>query len=1409
MASPGGHEPATLDLYDLIESADLGPEGGPEEDPALLDAARRAEARERRRAARAELAELWRMVAAGESDEAGGADDDEGEEEEEDPENPGGPGASAPSEAPEDAAAGGAWAAARALAAAAEAAAAEAEAAAAEAAVVAAALEAAARTPPPAPNAEEVDAGPEAEAEAEAEARPKPEPGTDDSGAADSGADAKDAGVGDDTGAAAAAADTGFRDSGAGDSGTDAEGSPGAGGRPAGPARGSSQGQGPAPSPRRPRGRATGARAGYAAAPRDGPPPLEGPLLTPSGEAWPGSAPPPPGRVRFGGAGDTREGLWDCPEIREAAARYAAAAGPAAVFVPEMGDAGKQYAALVDLVYARRDAMAWLQSAKLAGPDLQLARLLQRRVQGCRGHSSFITGSVTAPLPPVGDAMAAQNALWALPHVAACVAMSRRYDCDQKLFLLQSLRRAYAPMAYPEAGAGGAGARAALAELRAVLAGRAAPAPLPPAPGPAAARERLRELADRCAAACREALEAARCAAGASGSGASELPVLSAAAGRGLPAAACAPDALAAHPERVLRAAELLGAARDAVERARLSGAAPAALRAEAAAALEAAALAARTVAPLARYSTRGAAARAPAWTLARALFSPPAEVPARLAAALAALEAGAPGAAARVEVEDMRAGAPRADLEEDGEDEDGGDGGDEEAGASETSEGEEEEREEEDEEEAAAAGASDGDGDGDGDSETSEGEEEEREEEDEEEAAAAGASDGDGDGDGEARGSPGAGPPGPSPSLSPGPSPGRSPAAAVEVLGPEELGGPGDGAEEEEEEEEEEERDEGAAGPAARARAGAARPLPAAGGSPSGAGLEARRDGPPRRKRKSAGARGPAPAKSRRAAGSPARREPPLPARVLGPMPPGGPAADGGFRRVPPGEYYTPAPSAAALAAYCRPEVAARLADHPLFPEPWRPALAFDPEALAEIAARRRAGPAGALAASAPLRRRVAWMSQIADPEDVRVVVLYDPLPGEALAAPPGEDERRRPEWPPARGGLSHLLAALGNRLLPSADSHAWAGSWTGAPDVSALGAQGVLLLATRDLAFRGAVEYLCLRLAAARRRLIVIDAVDPANWPRDGPAVGQAHVYLRAAVLPAAQCAARWPERRALARAVLASRRVFGPGAFARAEAAYARLYPGAPPLRLCRGANVRYTVATRLGPRTAVPVPPREYRQRVLPRLDGRKDMAAQSAALGLGEPDFAEGEAASHRAANRWGLGAPLRPVYLACGRRALELAPDELPAAAVAFCAAALLEPHAEAPPLVLEAGAAPAAAAAAAPGVAWDADQGPRETLVQARRGGVPERVPPPATGAPPAWAPAQSPPGTDSGFPGPATAASAGGPRRARPRPRPRRGPARVEVLSSSASSASSSSSASSDDEPGSPWSGASPPRR
>lgn len=183
--------------------------------------------------------------------------------------------------------------------------------------------------------------------------------------------------------------------------------------------------------------------------------PAQGPMWTPSGDPWPGSDPPPKGRVRYGGTGDSREGLWDDPEIRHAAARYAASDEPMPVFVPEMGDSAKQYDALVKLIFESRDAMAWLQNSKLTGSDQSLSQFCQKYVHAPRGHGSFITGSVANSLPHIGDAMAAANPLWGLPHATASVAMSRRYDRTQKLFILQSLRRAYQEIAYPKQMSGG------------------------------------------------------------------------------------------------------------------------------------------------------------------------------------------------------------------------------------------------------------------------------------------------------------------------------------------------------------------------------------------------------------------------------------------------------------------------------------------------------------------------------------------------------------------------------------------------------------------------------------------------------------------------------------------------------------------------------------------------------------------------------------------------------------------------------------------------------------------------------------------------------------------------------------------------------------------------------------------
>ncbi|RXF20168.1 hypothetical protein EG859_15225, partial [Enterococcus faecalis] len=160
----------------------------------------------------------------------------------------------------------------------------------------------------------------------------------------------------------------------------------------------------------------------------------------------------------------------------------------------------KQHEALVRLIYsgAAGEAMSWLQNPRMQAPDQRFNQFCQRRVHAPHGHGSFITGSVTPPLPHIGDAMAAQDPLWALPHAVSAVAMSRRYDRTQKTFILQSLRRAYADMAYPgraaDPRAGEATVEALCARVRAAFAA-AQPGRVP------------RELADACVLACRGVLE--------------------------------------------------------------------------------------------------------------------------------------------------------------------------------------------------------------------------------------------------------------------------------------------------------------------------------------------------------------------------------------------------------------------------------------------------------------------------------------------------------------------------------------------------------------------------------------------------------------------------------------------------------------------------------------------------------------------------------------------------------------------------------------------------------------------------------------------------------------------------------------------------------------------------------------
>nr|WOD55084.1 transcriptional regulator ICP4 [Equid alphaherpesvirus 4] len=1001
------------------------------------------------------------------------------------------------------------------------------------------------------------------------------------------------------------------------------------------------------------------------------------PLLTPSGDPWPGSDAPPPGRVRYGGTGDSRDGLWDDPEIVLAASRYAEAQTAVPVFVPEMGDSTKQYNALVRMVFENREAMSWLQNSKLGGADQNLAQFCQKFIHAPRGHGSFITGSVANPLPHIGDAMAAGNALWALPHAAASVAMSRRYDRTQKSFILQSLRRAYADMAYPrdDAGRQDSHSAAGVTASYPAQAQAASQQPDPPAtsarvreeytrvcaalgprrktaaagPGtrtPKPTAFRLRELGDVCVLACQAVFEALLRLRG----GASAVPGLDPSE---IPSPACPPEALCSNPAGLETAACALYELRDLVERARLLGDSDPIHRLgpdELRLAVRAVLVVARTVAPLVRYNAEGARARASAWTITQAVFSIPSLAGGMLGEAVGLLAPPRSQSSSSV----------------------GGDVGQQQSLSS--SEGSQTSRI------PALWPTVPG----------------------KPLVVPATSHSQSSSPQHQSSGGPTTCSRATQTQARPSGQKARSPPAASQAILGQEMpvssqggGGPVPYAS----------PNDRPVNGRPRGKSGKRRsePLePAAGelpGSRGGYDPVAPVESPPAPKRR-VGTQAP---------------------RALGPMPPEGPHRRGGFRRVPHGDCHTPPPGDSARAAYCPPELVAELIDHPLFPEAWRPALTFDPQALATIAARCNGPPAregarfGELAASGPLRRRAAWMNQIPDPEDVKVVVLYSPLPDEDLlgglpTTRPG-GSRREPLWSDIKGGLSALLAALGNRVLTKR-SHAWAGNWTGPPDVSALNAQGVLLLSTGDLAFTGCIEYLCLRLGSARRKLLVLDAVSLEDWPQDGPAISQYHIYMRATLTPRVACAVRWPRERHLSRAVLTSSTLFGPGLFARAEAAFARLYPNSEPLKLCRAANVAYTVDTRAGERTRVPLPPREYRQRVLPDYDGCKDMRAQAEGLGFHDPDFEEGAAQSHRAANRWGLGAWLRPVYLACGRRgagAVEPAELLIPELLSEFCRVALLEPDAEAEPLVMPITEAPRRRA---PRVEWEPGFGQRSTSV-------------------------------------------------------------------------------------------------
>lgn len=978
-------------------------------------------------------------------------------------------------------------------------------------------------------------------------------------------------------------------------------------------------------------------------------PTMNGPLLMTNGDPWPGSEPPPPGKVRYGGTGDYRQGLWDEPEIRYARERYAESRGPVAVFVGEMGDSSKQYDALVKALYSNSfDAMGWIQCNKITGEDLLLEQVCQKQcnLRGGTGSGSFITGSVARPLPHIGDAMAAGNALWGLPHVAAAVAMSRRYDKVQKQFLQMSLRRAYAYMLFPAKAVDASASltddissiyrrmnavrrsmREATEGLQTVTVrgdSQIEPQNTPQSTDHLATEQSAadpdfcdpehasdystEELADACVLACNAVIEVLLECFGGAGNipGISSLEL----------DAACPSAQLHRHHVQLLSWIKDLKLLPICINAMRLRGELSSSQGIESCVmALRAVGTVISTVRPFVNFSVDRARRRYSAWNLTEALFSAPsgngsAKINgAKLSWVLSHLtpkdKQTSPlvwPIASKTIDKYMTSGS--------GIQQDGGS-----------------KRKDQTRSVACQTNCHKQD----------------------RERKIDGAN--------------------------------RVNKQCQQIPGSERANGKG----------EQPRRF------ASKRKSMPVQALPRDGIDNGADDVH----GPPQSKRHSVPSNGSgayaqtddtAPKDRDRPDGLPKHQniqnskkdnQTELPwtlpsVKALGPMPQGGPHPRGGYRRVPTGITHTPLPTESARSTYCQPDIVAELLDDPMFPPNWKPALMFDPEALARVAARRGGSHVegrlyGPLRVTDPLRKQCAWMNQIPDPEDVKVVIMYCPLVGEELSAAPVAS--CMPMWSDEKGGLSFLLAALCDRLC-SYGSHAWAGNWTGVPDISALNSRGVLLLSVRDLGFAGAVEYLCLRLGSAHKRLIFLDTIDTVDWPADGPAISSYHSYIKATITPQAHGAHRWPDCEAMSRVVMTSRGIVGPGVFARVEAAFAQLYPNEPPLQLMRGDNVKYVVETKAGRTTRVPMTPREYRGLVLPQYD-RKDMAFQADGLSISGPDFLEGAAYNHRAANRWGLGAPLRPLYLTESRKHPFETPDDIPEVVRSYCAAALLEPQME------------------------------------------------------------------------------------------------------------------------------------
>nr|QEY02210.1 ICP4 [Gallid alphaherpesvirus 3]QEY02211.1 ICP4 [Gallid alphaherpesvirus 3] len=988
-------------------------------------------------------------------------------------------------------------------------------------------------------------------------------------------------------------------------------------------------------------------------------------------EVWWQIPSPPAGRCWFGPLGGHRQALRGIPEVEQAAVRFLSTPGPLPVYVEEMGNCAKQYEALVSAMLnkdVKANPLNWAHHGKLSPTDAALNHIYVTKFQS--SHSSpgaAVTGTVNKCIPHIASAMKKRNLLWALPHIAASVSMTRRYCKDQKEFMFRSLRKAYAPMASaasaemrrpsasPISNRAPVTAQSTAAGLipvidvstihdrvrRGVAAFNSAleeglldvpeyrlvaPArPDIPAGDGFASTRPLNELVDACALECEGVVAALL--RGPDGPGAVAEMLSSCEDG---------PFPRPAGHEQWEKCRALLGSwlrdlldLRSAVYAAYANGSAPRG-RQERTLAANAVALITEAIGPLLSKDP------------ARPWRCPGS----RDITSVLLRECGSRGEPVRSR-EKARRLQRVARLLADAD--------------------------------AASSGTSEG----------------------------------------RSRSAEPCYDPGPASS----PEPVRALCAQTSAESRKRKSAPAavlDGADNAVE-----------------------NPRPRLGRSRTGA-------GPPP---VASCTRPPTPPEACRDAGPFPPKRPRCfpwrdPARIMdGSLSLGDRRHRGAaFRKPPIGTPIAGYAGPPHLDAYCPGEGVDELTSFAQIPTLWRQPLARSPEAMAEIArvastpshvsrSPDTAASEGVLCRTAvvSLRARTAWMRhQQASPEDVALVILYTANPGEHLfcvpapGSPPGG-----PRFDPNRGGLSFLLAALANRLcLP--ESAAWAGRWRAAPDVSALTAAGVMFLSPQDLGFAGVLEHLQRLCLKREKRLVVLDTLEDQDRPENGPRlVEEAVRYVRCTVSPRSQCSVRWPGHPDLATTVITSRDVLGPVVLRELETHFRRENPAAGDISLCCGSNVRYKVATRLDRVATVPMTALSY--------------LAASSALVAGRqrppgPDFLAGESHSHRAALKWGLYAPLRPVYVLEPKKNAIVSPDFLNRTVCDVCRSVVLPPDPHAQPVVVHVPEATCSLLAremlahlCSSSVVWlEGDGGPPETTVQEEQGARQRIIHPPTLPGPP-----------------------------------------------------------------------------